>query len=152
MRIYHIHTRTHVCICSEHTTTFDDNFYSPGEACSTSGDPDDTNKVSNEENVLPLELVINKDTKSKENHYDSISTDHRPQNFHHKDVTFNSEGAYESATNDTVSNNDSDKLYIPKIEPSDVVLNIEAHLKNGNNRNSSASLQNSHVREFQCVK
>lgn len=127
-------------------------FYSVGEACSTNGDPDDRNKASSEENVLPLELVINKDTKPKENHYDPISTNHRPLDLHHEDVTFsNNKGAYETATSDTVSNNDSDKLYIPKIEPSDMVLNIEAQLRNKNDQNNSTSLENSHVREFQNV-
>lgn len=124
------------------------NFNFTGEICSTNGDSNDTNKVSGEENVLPLELVINKDTRSKENHYNSISTDHRPSD-HHEDVIFNDEGAYESNTSDIVSNNDSEKLYIPKIEPSDMVLNIEACLRSENDRNDSTSLQHLHVREYQ---
>lgn len=115
-------------------------------------DPGDTNKASSEDNVLPLELVINKNTKSKEKYYNSISIDNRPPDLRHEDVTKiscfnNNEGAYESTTSNTVSNNDSEKLYIPKIEPSDMVLNIAAHLRNGND---PASLQHLHVRKYQC--
>jgi len=120
------------------------------------GEPNDANKSTSEEIVLPLELVINKDSKSKENHSDSFGTECRLSNPHHDNViTFdNNTEAYNPATNDTVTNNDSSKVYIPKIETHDVVLNIHTHLRNENtseirnkNDDRTTNLQNPHVRK-----
>ncbi|XP_012219491.1 uncharacterized protein [Linepithema humile] len=129
--------------------------------CSMNGEPNDANKSTREEIVLPLELVINKDSKSKENHSDSIGTECRSLNPHHDNVTTfdNNTDAYKPTTNDTVTNDDSGKVYIPKIETHDVVLNIHAHLRNESNseiRNKNddktASLQNPHDNQVQEEK
>lgn len=124
-----------------------------GKQCSANGDSSEINKGSNEENLLPLELVINKDCKSKENHYVSnsdelrSSSDLRLEN----DLAFNDNGKTDdSETVGTVSNV-SDKVYMPKIEPNDMVLNIQARLINGNERNDSATLQNRSVRKYTDV-
>ncbi|XP_072763269.1 uncharacterized protein [Anoplolepis gracilipes] len=106
--------------------------------CSTNRDSNDTHKSSSEEIVLPLELVINKDSKSKDT--DSASVEHRSSDLYYKNVTFDKDKVYKLATNDTISNNDSNNLYIPKIKTHDIVLDIHSHLKNGNDHNS-ASLQ-----------
>lgn len=92
--------------------------------------------MTNDEIVLPLELVINKDSKSKENHSDSISTEHKSSTPYHDNVATlndNTEISEPVTTNDTVTNNDFGKIYIPKIETHDVVLNIHAHLRNESN-------------------
>lgn len=117
------------------------------------GEPNNTNKSTSEEIMLPLELVINKDSKSKKNHSDSINTECRSLSPHHGNVTTfdNNIEAYKPATNDTATNDDdSGKVYIPKIETHDVVLNIHAHLRNENNSEiknkddgKTTSLQNS---------
>jgi len=90
---------------------------------------------------LPLELVINKDSKSKTNCSDSNSAECGSSNLH-ENVTFDkNEEAYESVTNDVVTNDDSGKVYIPKIDPYSVALNIENQLRNDNNHDSK-NLQN----------
>lgn len=116
-------------------------------------DLNDTNKISNEENApleLPLELVINKDSRTKEISYNSVSTEHRfSSNLCHESVTFDDEEkTYKSTADDTISNNDSNKLYIPTIEPSDMVLNIQVHL---NNKDDSANSLNQHVRKYRFI-
>lgn len=123
------------------------------ESCSANEDLDDTNKISNEENVLPLELVINKDAKSKENYYNLASAEHRSSSNHcHENGTFNdNKRTYKSITDDMISNNDSGKLYIPKIEPADVVLNIHAQLINKNDQNDSGSSPNQLVRKYRLI-
>jgi len=109
------------------------------------GDSNDTHK-SSEEIVLPLELVINKDSKSKESNSESTSTKRKSAlDLHYENVTFDKDGVYKFATNDTIINNDSNKLYIPKMETHDTVLDTCSHLKSRNDHNS-ASLQNPHVR------
>lgn len=91
--------------------------------------------------MLPLELVINKDSKSKENP-DSNSAKCGSSNLY-ENVTFdNNEEAYESVTDDTVTNDDSGEVYIPKIESYNVALNIENHLRNDSD---SKNPQNPHV-------
>ncbi|KYN08716.1 Zinc finger protein 12 [Cyphomyrmex costatus] len=106
--------------------------------------------------VLPLELVINKDSKTKENHLDSNSTECGSLNLY-ENITFdNNEGTYGSVTNDAVTNNtvtneavtnyiitndNSSETYIPRLESYDVALNIENHLRNDNDHNSQ-NLQN----------
>ncbi|CAL1678409.1 unnamed protein product [Lasius platythorax] len=79
--------------------------------CSMNRDLNDTHKSSSEEIILPLELVINKDSKSKESH-DSTSAEHRSTNLHYENATFDKEEVYKFSTNDTITNNDSNKLYI----------------------------------------
>lgn len=111
------------------------------ELCSTNRDSNDTHKSSSEEIVLPLELVINKDSKAKESQPDSASVEGRSSDVHYENVAFDKDGAYKFATNDTITNNDSNKLYIPKIEARDIVSDICSQLKNGNDHDS-ASLQN----------
>lgn len=95
---------------------------------------------------MPLELVINKDSKSKESHLDSSSTECKSSHLHYENVTFDKDGVYKFAINDTITSNDSNKSYIPKIETRDVVLDICSHLKNGDDHNS-ASLQTPCVRK-----
>lgn len=109
----------------------------------------DTQKSSSEEIVLPLELVINKDSKSKENHPDSNSAKCGSSNLY-ENVTFdNNEETYESVTDDTVTNDDSSEVYIPKIEPYNVALNIENHLRNDSD---SKNPQNPHVKNDSQAK
>ncbi|XP_071650167.1 uncharacterized protein [Temnothorax longispinosus] len=100
------------------------------------GDLNDARKSPTEEIVLPLELVINKDSKSKENRSDSNSAKCGSSN-RYENVTFdNNEEAYESVTNDSNTNDDSSEVYIPKIESYNVALNIENHLRNNSDRDS----------------
>ncbi|XP_050461374.1 zinc finger protein 888-like isoform X1 [Cataglyphis hispanica] len=109
--------------------------------CSTNGDSNDTHKLSSEEIVLPLELVINKDSKSKESQsLDSTSTECKSSHLHYENVTFDKDGVYKFAINDTITSNDSNKLYIPEIETRDVVLDTCSNLKKGDDHNS-ANLQ-----------
>lgn len=91
---------------------------------------------------MPLELVINKDSKSRENCSDSNSAECGSSNLH-ENVTFDkNEEAYESVANDDVVTNDnSGEVCIPKIDPYSVALNIENHLRNDDNRDSK-NLQN----------
>lgn len=96
---------------------------------------------------MPLELVINKDSKSKESHPESTAKLRSASDLHshYENVTFDKDGMYKFATNDMIINNDS-KLYIPKIKTRDIVLDTCSHLKSRNNQNST-SLQNcDHVR------
>jgi len=86
--------------------------------------------------MLPLELVINKDSKSKD-HSDSISIKCRLSDTH-KNISFNDNEALDI-------NNDTDKVSIPT-ETHNVVQNIRNHLRNEDDYDS-VSLQNSHVRE-----
>lgn len=124
------------------------NFNNTEEPHITNGELNDTQNSSSEEIVLPLELVINKDSKSKENRSDSNSKC-RSSNLH-ENITFdNNEETYESVTNDTVIN-DSSKSYIPKIESYNVALNIQNHLRNGND--DSKNLQNPHVKNINIDK
>ncbi|XP_029176877.1 zinc finger protein 816-like [Nylanderia fulva] len=81
------------------------------ELCSVNRDSNDTHKSSSEEIVLPLELVINKDSKSKKSQ-DSTSVECTSSNLHYDNVTLEKEGVYKFAPNDTIANNDSNKLYI----------------------------------------
>lgn len=86
--------------------------------------------------MLPLELVINKDSKSKENPSDSNSAKCGSSNLY-ENVTFdNNEETYEYVTDDTLTNDGSGEVYIPKIESYNVALNIENHLRNDNNCDS----------------
>jgi len=99
--------------------------------------------------MLPLELVINKDSKFKD-HSDSISECRLSDS--HENTSFDNNEAYKSVSiNNMGINNDTDKLSIPIIETHNVVQNIRNHLRNEDDYNS-ISLQNSHVREckFQC--
>ncbi|KAL6254919.1 hypothetical protein P5V15_014261 [Pogonomyrmex californicus] len=98
---------------------------------------------ANEEIILPLELVINKDSKSKENCSDSNLIKHGSSKLYEKSAFDNDEEICESITNDAVTNNDSSKLCIPKIEPYNVILNIQTHLRNENDCDSK-NLQNPH--------
>lgn len=90
---------------------------------------------------MPLELVINKDAKSRENCSDSNSAECGSSNLH-ENVTFDkNEEAYESVANNVATNDDSSEVYIPKIDPYSVALNIENQLRNDNNHDSK-NLQN----------
>lgn len=97
----------------------------------------DERKSPSEEIVLPLELVINKDSKSKENRSDSSSAECGSSNVYRNDTFDNHEESYDAVTNDAVTNDNSSEVYIPRIEPYNVVLNIENHLRNDNDRDSN---------------
>ncbi|KAG5306669.1 ZNF28 protein, partial [Acromyrmex insinuator] len=118
----------------------------------------DTRILPHEVVVLPLELVINKDSKSKENHSDSNFAECGSSNLY-ENITFDNEGTYGSVTNDTVINNavtndtvtnhtitndNSSETYIPRLESYNVALNIENHLRNENDHDSQ-NLQNQYV-------
>ncbi|XP_011699387.1 PREDICTED: zinc finger protein 808-like isoform X1 [Wasmannia auropunctata] len=103
----------------------------------------DTRKSSSEEIVLPLELVINKDSKSKESHSDSNSAEGGSSSLYESIERFDSnEETYETVTNDTVTNDNSSEAYIPRIESYDVELSIQNHLRNDNNCDNSKNPQN----------
>lgn len=123
----------------------------------------DTRILSHEVVVLPLELVINKDSKSKENHSDSNFAECGSSNLY-ENITFeNNEGTYgsvtddavtnDTVTNDTVTNHavtndNSSETYIPRLESYNVALNIENHLRNDND---SQNLQNQYVKNVDIV-
>ncbi|XP_012527020.2 zinc finger protein 83 [Monomorium pharaonis] len=104
---------------------------------------------SGQEIVLPLELVIHKDSKSKEDYpIDSNSAKSESPN-HYENTTFeNNEETYESTASgsSTTTNNDSNKSYIPRIEPYNVVLNIQNHLRNDSDRDLKDPQKNPHVK------
>jgi len=130
--------------------SYNKNFDKADEPHITNRELNDTQKSPSEEIVLPLELVINKDFKSQESHPDSDSAKYGSSNIY-ENVTFdNNEEAYESVTNDTVTNDNSNKTYIPRIEPYDIALNIQNHLRNDNDRDSK-TLQNSHVKNVNVI-
>lgn len=62
---------------------------------SVNRDSNDTHKSSSEEIVLPLELVINKDSKSKKSQ-DSTSVERTSSNPHYDNVILEKEGVYKS--------------------------------------------------------
>ncbi|XP_011866828.1 PREDICTED: zinc finger protein 599-like [Vollenhovia emeryi] len=107
-----------------------------GEPRITNGELNDARKSPSEEIVLPLELVINKDSKSKENRSDSSPAKCGSSKAYENAAFDTNEETYGSATNDAAANDDSSKVYIPRIEPYNVALNIENHLRNDNDRDS----------------
>lgn len=125
------------------------NFDNTEEPHITNEELSDTQNSPGEEIVLPLELVINKDSlrKSKENHSDSTSIKCVPSNLYENITVHNNEETCESVTNDAVTN-DSSKSYIPKIESYNVT-NIQNHLRNDND---SKNLQNSHEKNININK
>ncbi|XP_050461376.1 zinc finger protein 611-like isoform X2 [Cataglyphis hispanica] len=136
------HTKCRMCLLyEEHGCKICQAKHTQEKLCSTNGDSNDTHKLSSEEIVLPLELVINKDSKSKESQsLDSTSTECKSSHLHYENVTFDKDGVYKFAINDTITSNDSNKLYIPEIETRDVVLDTCSNLKKGDDHNS-ANLQ-----------
>jgi len=110
-------------------------------------------RILSHEVILPLELVINKDSKSKENHSDSNFAEYGSSSLY-ENITFdNNEGTYgsvavtnDAVTNDTVinhtvTNDNSSETYIPRLESYNVALNIENHLRNDTDHDSQ-NLQN----------
>ncbi|KAL0119968.1 hypothetical protein PUN28_007974 [Cardiocondyla obscurior] len=103
------------------------------------GELNNAQKTSNEEIVLPLELVINKESKSKESNSDSNSATCGSSSLDlSENVTVdNNDETYECITiDDSVTDDDSNKVYIPKIEHYNIALNIENHLRNDSNCDS----------------
>ncbi|XP_076171737.1 uncharacterized protein LOC143148859 isoform X2 [Ptiloglossa arizonensis] len=82
----------------------------------------------NEEVVLPLELVINKNSKSKTNNSEFFSIDCISNSeLYHENTSTKRTEPYKSATdikNDHISN----KLYISKVETNNIPLNTHARL------------------------
>ncbi|RLU20987.1 hypothetical protein DMN91_007603 [Ooceraea biroi] len=147
------HTKCRMCllyeehgckICQAECLTQSVQDYSK-ETCSINKDPSQTDKPSSEELVFPLELVINKDSKFKDSHSDSISIECRSPDLHDdENASFDDNETYQSqAINDTDINNAPDKLSIPTIEACNFVRNIRNHLRNEDDHDS-VSLRNLH--------
>ncbi|XP_020300113.1 zinc finger protein 391-like [Pseudomyrmex gracilis] len=144
------HTKCRMClvyeehgckICQDECSTQSVRDYSK-ESHIQDGNPNRVNAVTGEEIALPLELVIHKDPKFTEISSKSTSFENRSSDHYQKsDISDENQKIHETP-NETVTTNENDRIYIPKIETRDVVLNIEAHLRDESNHNL-LSLKNS---------
>ena len=104
---------------------------------STTRSPNDissseTSSKCNEEIVLPLELVINKHTKSKDNNFGHTSIDRLSNcEFYYDDKFSKRKEAYKFPTTDIKDNDILNKSHISEAESNIVLLNAHEHL-NGN--------------------
>ncbi|KAG7211789.1 hypothetical protein KM043_011023 [Ampulex compressa] len=91
------------------------------------------NSVPPEEIVLPLELVINKDPKPRQNYFELTSDDCTTEiQEHNNGINFESGQETQKSRAANANIDGTNKLYIPKLEPFDMVLNIHAHLNDTN--------------------
>ncbi|CAL7940240.1 unnamed protein product [Xylocopa violacea] len=95
--------------------------------------------------VLPLELVINKDSKFKEN-FEYISVDYANNQELYCESTVNKgKEKYELSTTDVKDNEISSKLYASNVESNGMPLNIHPHISNNVAVKSSSTQEASEV-------
>ncbi|XP_071859305.1 uncharacterized protein [Bombus fervidus] len=81
--------------------------------------------------VLPLELVINKNSKLKANNIELISVDYiNNYELYPEDVFNKTKEVHKSSTTEIKNNVVSNKLYISNIESNNILLNVYPHLSN----------------------
>ncbi|XP_025993364.1 zinc finger protein 260 isoform X2 [Solenopsis invicta] len=110
------------------------------------GELNGAQKSPDEEIVLPLELVINKDFKSKEDSSVNLNSAESGSDIYENTTFDNNEESYESVTNDAITTDKSSQTYIPRIESYDVALNIQNHLRSDSDCDLKDS-QNPHVKD-----
>ncbi|PBC25124.1 Zinc finger protein [Apis cerana cerana] len=95
----------------------------------------DKSNICNE--ILPLELVINKDSKLKTNNFEPISTDYiNNYELYREDIINKTKEINKSSTN--IKNSDTlNNLHISNIETNNALLNVYPHLSNNIVKSSS---------------
>lgn len=151
------HTKCRMCLLyeeqgckacnNEHRIQNIGNYDCPQSTDKTTSGIINSNKdvTANEEIVLPLELVINKDSKQKVNYVQYSSNDClNIVDSYREEVTFDIRKVYEEPTESLNNDNICNESYVPKIEPSEVVLNSRAHLDNDADHGISAQSSVNH--------
>lgn len=88
----------------------------------------DKSNICNE--ILPLELVINKDSKLKANNFEPISTDYINNYELYREDIINKTKEINKSSTDIKNNDTSNNLHISNIETNNALLNVYPHLSN----------------------
>ncbi|XP_012347445.1 zinc finger protein 510-like [Apis florea] len=88
----------------------------------------DKSNICNE--ILPLELVINKDSKLKANNFEPISTDYINNYELYREDIINKTKEINKSSTDIKNSDTSNNLHISNIETNNALLNVYPHLSN----------------------
>ncbi|XP_029038575.2 zinc finger protein 578-like isoform X1 [Osmia bicornis bicornis] len=109
--------------------------------------------ICNEE-VVPLELVINKDSKFKLNNFELTDN----YELYCEDIFNKTRETYQSSTTDTKDDDVSNKLYVSKVESDSVLSSTQSHLNSSaviqscNEDNKTESLKNEKLMKNKSTK
>ncbi|XP_017791991.1 PREDICTED: zinc finger protein 184-like [Habropoda laboriosa] len=110
-----------------------------------------SHKNDTDKEVLPLELVINKDSKLKSNNFELISIDYiNNYELYCGDIFNKTKEIYKSCITDIKNNDISKKLYISNIESNNILLNVYPHLSNNVVVKSSSCSKASEICNLEC--